>query len=57
MMGIPGVRAPDPETGLAWFRKSAAQGNPAGIQNVKLSVDRSAASPSANGIAGARAGH
>jgi TPR repeat protein len=34
MMGVPGVVAADPRAGIDWFRKSAAQGNAAAIQNL-----------------------
>jgi tetratricopeptide (TPR) repeat protein len=35
MIGIPGILAADPRTALEWFKKSAAQGNPAGQQNLE----------------------
>ena len=35
MIGIPGVLTPDARTGLEWFKKSAAQGNPTGLQNLE----------------------
>jgi TPR repeat protein len=34
MIGIPGILTPDPPTGIKWFQKSAAQGFPAGQQNL-----------------------
>jgi len=36
MQGIPGVTAPNVQTGLEWFRKSAAQGNSDGARNLAL---------------------
>jgi tetratricopeptide (TPR) repeat protein len=38
MIGIPGVLAPDFNSGLAWFRKSAAQGYDAGRQNLERAL-------------------
>jgi tetratricopeptide (TPR) repeat protein len=38
MMGIPGLLAPNPEAGVQWFRKAAAQGNPAAIQNLETAL-------------------
>jgi len=35
MVGIPGVLATDPAAGLRWFKKSAAQGFPAGVENLQ----------------------
>jgi len=35
MTGIPGILAPNPATGVAWFKKSAAQGYPAGQENLE----------------------
>jgi TPR repeat protein len=40
MTGIPGILAPDSKKGIDWLRKSAAQGNPAAIQNLKLALGR-----------------
>jgi TPR repeat protein len=34
MTGVPGVMPANPKAGIDWFRKAAAQGNPAGIQNL-----------------------
>jgi tetratricopeptide (TPR) repeat protein len=34
MQGVPGVMAPDPQAGISWFRKAAAQGNAMGIRNL-----------------------
>ena len=33
--GVPGVLSPDPTEGIAWFKKSAAQGYPAGKENLE----------------------
>jgi TPR repeat protein len=38
MTGVPGVMPANPEAGIDWFRKSAAQGNPAGIQNLNTAL-------------------
>jgi tetratricopeptide (TPR) repeat protein len=38
MIGIPGVLTPDFNSGLAWFRKSAAQGYDAGRQNLERAL-------------------
>ncbi len=38
MSGIPGIMAPDPEAGVNWFRKAAAQGDATGIQNLKTAL-------------------
>jgi TPR repeat protein len=35
MIGIPGMLTPDPRTGIEWFKKSAAQGNPAALENLE----------------------
>lgn len=35
MIGVPGVLLPDPTEGIAWFKKSAAQGNPDGKENLE----------------------
>jgi len=35
MEGIPGILSPDRAAGMDWFRKSAAQGYPAGQENLK----------------------
>jgi len=35
MTGVPGVLSPDPTAGIAWFKKSAAQGYPAGQENLE----------------------
>lgn len=46
MTGIPGIMPANPEAGVSWFRKAAAQGNPAGIQNLNTALGgRSAATP------------
>jgi tetratricopeptide (TPR) repeat protein len=34
MTGVPGVMPANPQAGIDWFRKAAAQGNPAAIQNL-----------------------
>ena len=34
MTGIPGILTPDMKAGVAWFRKSAAQGFRAGQENL-----------------------
>jgi tetratricopeptide (TPR) repeat protein len=36
MQGIPGVLEPDPQTGIEWLKKSAAQGNEAAIHNLQI---------------------
>ena len=38
MTGVPGVLQPDFNTGLAWFRKSAAQGYETGRQNLERAL-------------------
>jgi tetratricopeptide (TPR) repeat protein len=38
MIGVPGILTPDFNTGLAWFRKSAAQGYEAGRQNLERAL-------------------
>jgi tetratricopeptide (TPR) repeat protein len=38
MMGIPGILPPNPEAGVNWFRKAAAQGNSAAIQNLETAL-------------------
>jgi TPR repeat protein len=35
MIGIPGLLTPDPAIGIEWFRKSAAQGYGAGVENLR----------------------
>lgn len=35
MMGVPEVLQIDSGHGMYWFRKSAAQGNPEGMENLK----------------------
>lgn len=41
MTGIPGVLQPNRRVGMEWFRKSAAQGNAAGIQNLAVATAQS----------------
>lgn len=38
VIGIPGILAADPRMGLEWFKKSAAQGNPEGQQNLERAL-------------------
>jgi TPR repeat protein len=38
MTGVPGVMPANPEAGIDWFRRAAAQGNPAGIQNLNTAL-------------------
>jgi tetratricopeptide (TPR) repeat protein len=38
MIGVPGILTPDFNTGLGWFRKSAAQGYEAGRQNLERAL-------------------
>lgn len=38
MMGIPGALTPNFDVGLAWFRKSAAQGYEVGRQNLERAL-------------------
>lgn len=38
MNGIPGLLPANPEAGVSWFRKAAAQGNPEGIQNLAIAL-------------------
>jgi tetratricopeptide (TPR) repeat protein len=38
MKGVPGVMPANPQAGIEWFRKAAAQGNPAGIQNLNTAL-------------------
>jgi TPR repeat protein len=38
MIGVPDILTPDFNTGLAWFRKSAAQGYEAGRQNLERAL-------------------
>ncbi|MDB6157758.1 MAG: hypothetical protein JWO04_1464 [Gammaproteobacteria bacterium] len=38
MMGIAQLLAPNPEAGVQGFRKAAAQGNPAAIQNLETAL-------------------
>lgn len=45
MIGIPGVLTPDFNVGLAWFRKSAAQGYEAGRQNLERALALLPAAP------------
>ena len=51
MIGVPGILLPDPTAGMSWFEKSAAQGYPAGQENLrrarKLFVPQSKASQAA----------
>jgi len=38
MMGIPGILPPNPEAGVNWFRKAAAQGSSAANQNLETAL-------------------
>ena len=38
MTGIPGILPPNPDAGVSWFRKAAAQGNSAAMQNLKTAL-------------------
>jgi TPR repeat protein len=38
MTGIPGLMAPNPDAGVSWFRKAAAQGNLEGIRNLQTAL-------------------
>jgi TPR repeat protein len=38
MRGVPGILPPDPQAGIDWFRKAAAQGDPSAILNLNAAL-------------------
>jgi tetratricopeptide (TPR) repeat protein len=38
MQGVPGIMLPDPQAGVNWFRKAAAQGDARGIRNLNTAL-------------------